>query len=114
MSDYVIIVWTTGSIDEARRISRYLVQERLVACASIIPWVESIFLWNNKLDTEQESKVLLKTRRERFDAVKQTILDNCAYEVPEITCLSLEDGNQAYFDWIDQSVGDPSEKSSAH
>lgn len=100
MADFIEIQWTSGSIDEARKVSRYLVQERLVACAQITPWIESVYMWNNQLETSQESKIVLKTRLEHFETVKQVILDNCKYEVPEITYHSIEGGNQEYLDWL--------------
>ena len=82
MSDYIEIHWTAGSLDEARKVCRYLVQERLVACAQIIPWVESIYMWNNQLDTTQESKITLKAHLNNYDQIKEVILKNCSYEVP--------------------------------
>lgn len=100
MQSFIEIHWTTGSIDEARKVARYLVQERYVACAQIIPWIESIYTWNNQLETSQESKVVMKTREENFEAVKQIILDNSSYDVPEITWSQIKGGNTAYLDWI--------------
>ncbi|MEC7840311.1 MAG: divalent-cation tolerance protein CutA [Chlamydiota bacterium] len=104
MSEYIEIHWTSGSIDEARRVCRYLVQERLVACAQIIPWVESIYMWNNQLETAQESKVVLKTRLEFFDKIKESITENCSYDVPEITYTVIDDGNKEYLDWLKTST----------
>lgn len=104
MSDFIEIHWTTGSLDEARRVARYLVQERYVASAQIIPWIESTFMWDNKLDTTQESKVILKTVRPLFPEIKKIILENAAYELPEITVLPIEDGHLEYLDWVRDST----------
>lgn len=104
MADYIEIHWTAGSIDEARRVCRYLVQERLVACAQIIPWIESVYMWNNQLETGQESKVILKTSKDMFSKVKEVILENSSYEVPEITVLDIVNGNEEYLEWIDESI----------
>lgn len=104
MTDFIEIHWTSGSLDEARKISRYLVQQRLVACAQIIPWIESIYMWNNQLETTQESKIILKTRLERYDEIKNTILQNCKYQVPEITWIRIEGGNEEYLKWIAEST----------
>lgn len=100
MSDFIEIHWTTASIDEARKVCRYLVQNRVVACAQIIPWAESIYMWDNALETTQESKVFLKTRKERFDAVKEVIQNNTSYEVPEILAFPIEMGNESYLSWM--------------
>lgn len=100
MSEYIEISWTSGSIDEARKISRFLVQENLVACAQITPWIESIYLWNGQLETTQESKIVLKTRKELYEQVKKIILENCTYQVPEITYHFIDGGNEEYLLWL--------------
>ncbi|MCB1111988.1 MAG: divalent-cation tolerance protein CutA [Chlamydiales bacterium] len=97
---FIEIHWTSGSIDEARRVCRYLVQERYVACAQIIPWIESIYMWNNQLETGQESKVVMKTRHGNFDAIKELIKKNSTYEVPEIIYVTINGGNTEYLDWV--------------
>jgi len=104
MSEYVEIHWTAGSIDEARRVCRYLVKERLVACAQIIPWIESVYMWNNQLENGQESKIILKTKNDLIANVKEVILDNSSYDVPEITVLEIIEGNEEYLSWIAESV----------
>lgn len=104
MSDFIEIHWTSGSLDEARKISRYLVQERLVACAQVIPWIESVYMWNNKLETTQESKIVLKTCKDLFEKIKEVILQNSKYEVPEITFFTIEGGNREYLDWLREST----------
>lgn len=96
--------WTSGSLDEARRISRYLVQERLVASAQIVPWVESIYQLDNQLETTQESKIILKTKAENYDKIRQIIEQNCKYEVPEIIWFKIEGGNKAYLEWLCKST----------
>lgn len=104
MSEYIEIHWTSGNLDEARRISRYLVQERYVACAQIIPWIESIFMWDNQLDTVQESKVIFKTRAKMYGKVREVIEQNCSYEIPEITFINIEGGNDSYLNWVNEST----------
>jgi periplasmic divalent cation tolerance protein len=103
MSEFIEINWTSGSIEEARKISRYLVQERLVACAQIVPWIESIYMWNNQLETTQESKIVMKTRAENYDAIKNVIIENCKYQVPEITFHIIDGGNEEYLAWLQES-----------
>ncbi|MGA8163772.1 MAG: divalent-cation tolerance protein CutA [Waddliaceae bacterium] len=104
MSDFIEIHWTSGSLDEARKISRYLVQERFVACAQIIPWIESIYMWNNQLETTQESKIVLKTRRGNYEKIVEVIRQNSSYEVPEITYTNIDGGNEEYLSWLKDST----------
>lgn len=101
---FIEIHWISGSLDEARRLSRYLVQERYVACAQIVPWVESVYMWDNKLETTQESKIIFKTCLENYDKIKELIEKNCKYEVPEILWFKIEGGNKAYMDWMKESA----------
>lgn len=106
MSDFIEIRWTCSTIDEGRKVARYLVQERLVACAQIVPWVESIYMWNNQLETAQESKVILKTKRRHLERITQIILENSTYQVPEITYFTIEGGNASYLQWMADSTID--------
>lgn len=101
---FIEIHWTSGSLDEARRVARYLARERLIACAQIIPWIESIYLWNNELETSQESKVVFKTRLENYETIRRIVEENCRYEVPQITWVQIDGGNESYMRWLSESV----------
>lgn len=100
MTGFVIIQWTSANIDEARVIARQLVEGKHVACANIIPVVESIYLWKGKVETDQEVKVFFKTREEKFDVVKEFIRNNASYEVSEILKINIDDANEEYLQWI--------------
>jgi periplasmic divalent cation tolerance protein len=101
---FIEIHWTSGSLDEARRISRYLAQERWIASAQIIPWIESIYLLDNRLETAQESKIVFKTRFENYEKIKELIERNCKYQVPEITWFKIAGGSQTYLKWLQEST----------
>lgn len=101
---FIEIQWTSGSLDEARKISRFLVQERLVACAKITPWVESITMWNNQLETTQETKISLQTQKSKYEEIKEVILQNSKYQIPEVTWKVIEGGNEEYLKWIEEST----------
>lgn len=98
------IHWTSGSIDEARKVSRYLVGKKLVGSAKIIPWIEAIHLWDEQVHTTQESIVIFKTKQEFLDEIKQVIRQNSKYEVPEITCFQVENVNQEYLQWFQNNI----------
>jgi len=104
MADYYEICWTAGSIDEARKISRFLVQERLVACVQIIPWIESIYMWNNQLETVQESKITLKAPARNYDKIAEIIRSNSSYDIPEILYFTIEGGHEDYLKWLENST----------
>lgn len=101
---FIQIYWTCGNLDEARAIARQLVEAKLVACANIIPWVESIFMWNQEIETAQETKVIFKTREDRFEEVKNFILKRAKYEVPEILKVPILGGHDEYLEWVAQNT----------
>lgn len=104
MHDLIELSFVSQSLEEARKISRLLVLEKLVASAQIIPWIESIYMRDNQLDTVQESKIVLKTFYKNLDQVKKLIEDNSSYEIPEIIFHKIEVGNQSYCEWIEKIV----------
>ena len=104
MTDKRIVLSTAGSEDEARKIARHLVDERLAACVNIIPRMESIYRWQGKLESSGEWLLLIKTTVERFPAVRDAIRDLHSYELPECIAISIEDGSSGYLEWIAQSV----------
>lgn len=103
MTDFCEIHWTSGSLDEARKIARHLVQERLVACAQIVPWIESIYMWDNQMETTQESKIVFKAPISHFQKIKDFIISQCTYEVPEVLLFKIDDGNVEYLNWMVES-----------
>jgi periplasmic divalent cation tolerance protein len=100
----IYIFWTCANIEEARSLSLYLVQKKWVACSSIIPNVESIFCFNDKIQTEQEVKVFLKTIDIHYEKISEIIKEKGSYEVPEITQIACDRLNPAYEKWLLESV----------
>ncbi|HEY4765155.1 MAG TPA: divalent-cation tolerance protein CutA [Candidatus Sulfotelmatobacter sp.] len=104
MTDKRIVLSTAGSEDQARKIARHLVDERLAACVNIIPRIESIYRWQDKVESSAEWLLLIKTTGEKSPAVRDAIRALHSYELPECITIGIEDGSAAYLGWIDQSV----------
>lgn len=102
--DYIQIYWTSANLDEARLVARQLVEQRLVASAKIVPWVESIFLYNQDLDTQQESQVILLTINDCFERIKSFILKHSKYELPEIIKTPVLGGHEELLEWVNNQV----------
>lgn len=100
MSKAIVILVTTSSKDEAKKIGQTLVDEGLVACCNIIHTIESIFKWQGKLNIENEALMICKTREELFRTVENRIKQLHSYEVPEIISLPVVQGSKSYLDWI--------------
>jgi periplasmic divalent cation tolerance protein len=104
MTDKRIVLTTAGSEQEARKIANSLVERRLAACVNIFPEVQSIYRWKGEIDSANEWLLLIKTRAEKFPAVRDAILELHSYEVPECIVLQIEDGSLPYLQWLDEST----------
>ncbi len=110
MTSHMQIFWTAANIEEARRVSKALVEKHLVACAHIEPGIESIFFWEGKVDTANEVKVVFKTKSGLISKVQEFIRSNCSYSVPEILGVAIDTGNPAYLAWVDEVTAGPISK----
>ena len=102
-----IVLTTTSGTAEANRIGRTLVEERLVACATMIPAVESIYQWQGKLELATESLLLLKTSAELLPALEARLHSLHSYETPEFLVLPIEAGSHAYLQWMFNNLAIP-------
>ncbi|HEY2882059.1 MAG TPA: divalent-cation tolerance protein CutA [Pirellulales bacterium] len=101
MSDeFLQVVTTTSTQDEARKIAAALVENRLAACVQIIGPVESVYRWQGKIETAAEWQCWIKTRRARFEELKTAISKLHSYDVPEILALPICDGSARYLRWL--------------
>ena len=104
MTNKRIVLTTAGSEDEARKIARHLVENRLAACVNLIPRVESIYRWQGKIESATEWLLLIKTTAPRFPAVRDAIGQLHSYDVPECVMLTIEDGSAPYLQWLAEAV----------
>ena len=100
MTDALLVFTTLPSADKAAELAKLLVNERLVACANLLPAIRSIYRWQGELHDENEVLVLLKTRAEHLERLKLRILEVHPYEVPEVLAVPVESGYQPYLDWL--------------
>lgn len=96
----VTIFVTAASEQEAASIGRTLVEEGLAACANIIPHIRSIYRWKGKIWDEGETLIMIKSREALFERIRSRIKELHSYEVPEITAITVEKGDEAYVQWI--------------
>ena len=102
-----IILTTTSSADEARRIGRALVERRQAACVNLVGPIESIYRWKEEVESAQEWLLLIKTTATSFDDVQATIGELHSYELPECVQLPIDDGSEEYLNWIGDNVNAP-------
>ena len=98
------VVFIMAPMDSANDIAEHLVNKRLAACVNIIDGVRSIYWWKGKVEEASESLLIVKTRLEILDKVKDAVREIHPYEVPEIIALKIADGLKEYLEWIDENV----------
>jgi periplasmic divalent cation tolerance protein len=95
-----LVLTTAATRDEAAQLGRTLVEERLAACATLIPGAESIYRWQGRIESSAETLLLLKTASDRVAALETRLLELHSYETPEFLVLEIESGNHAYLAWM--------------
>ena len=104
MSEFIQIITTTDSRELAMQIAENLVGKKLAACAQISGPITSIYQWKGKIENEEEWYCVIKTRKNLYPEVEESIKAQHPYEVPEIIALPIEEGNPDYLDWITEVV----------
>lgn len=105
MTDKILVLSTAGSEHEADNIAYSLLERRQAACVNIVPKIASIYRWEGKIERSEEWLLLIKTTRDAFEQVRQTIQELHSYEVPECISLPIENGSTSYLEWLGESVG---------
>ena|SRR3990167_2914905 len=101
---HIVIFVTAKDRDEAAKIAEKLVADKLIACANIVPGIQSVFRWEGEVDRADEVLLILKTGKNLFGKVVETVKSLHSYDLPEIIALPIIDGSKDYLAWIDSSV----------
>jgi periplasmic divalent cation tolerance protein len=101
----VVVLVTCPNQKVGERIGRTLVQERLAACASIVPGVTSIHRWQGKVSRDAEILLVIKTQKARLASLMRRVEGIHPYSVPEILALSLTAGSAPYLAWMREATG---------
>lgn len=113
MTDKIVILVTAGSLREAKKIARHLVEERLAACVNVTAPVQSLYRWKGEVNENREFLLLIKSSRELFQEIQAAVRKLHSYTTPEVICLPIVDGSPDYLDWIASSVKHPAENVTA-
>jgi periplasmic divalent cation tolerance protein len=104
MTEKIVVFSTCGSEEEAVRIATQLVEGRVAACVNLIPRIRSIYRWQGKMEDSTEWMLVIKTSRERFEALRTVLAAAHSYDVPEVLALPVVDGSPDYFAWMDAEL----------
>ena len=104
MCEFVQVMTTTETKEDADRIAALVVGRRLAACAQVVGPITSTYWWKGKVETAGEWLCLMKTRRDRFDEMERAIRAIHPYEVPEIIALPIAAASGPYLDWLNREL----------
>jgi periplasmic divalent cation tolerance protein len=94
---------TAPDLKTARRLARAALEARLIACANLVPRIESHYRWQGKIERGAEVLLILKTTKARLARLEKLIITTHPYDTPEFIVVPLNDGNRRYLDWIEAS-----------
>jgi|ERR1043166_1089633 periplasmic divalent cation tolerance protein len=101
---FVFILVTAPDLKTARSLGQAALEARLIACANLLPQIESHYWWQGKIEASKEALLILKTTGARVPAVQRLIIAKHPYDTPEFIVLPITAGNKRYLDWMAQSV----------
>jgi periplasmic divalent cation tolerance protein len=103
-SGKVVVFVTTSSEEDAEKIARLLLEQKKAACVNVIARVNSRFWWQGKLDSAQESLLIIKTRADLIPDLVDMVKKSHSYTIPEIVALPIVAGSEDYLHWIDRET----------
>ena len=97
---FSIILITAPDLKTARALAQAAITARLIACANLIPKVESLYRWQGKIESSSEVLLLLKARKSRLKALEQLVVKMHPYDTPEFLALPINAGSAKYLTWL--------------
>ncbi len=104
MTDALIVFTAFANESDAARVARVLVEERLVACANLLPGARSIYRWKDGIEDAPEVLVLMKTRKQDWTALLSRLHELHPYETPECVAVRMAAGAPKYMAWLDEAL----------
>ncbi len=102
--EYVVVMTTLPADADGPAFGRALLSERLAACVNLLAPMESVYRWEGRVEQESERQVIIKTTRDRLNALWDRVRELHPYEIPEFIVLAIADGNEAYLKWVGEST----------
>ncbi|HYS53136.1 MAG TPA: divalent-cation tolerance protein CutA [Thermoanaerobaculia bacterium] len=100
----VVVLTTVGASFDPSEIATQLVEKRLAACVNIIPQVHSVYRWKDKIESDSEQLLLIKTVESQIDDLRDALFAIHPYEVPEFVVIRMDDLSSAYREWLISSL----------
>jgi periplasmic divalent cation tolerance protein len=100
---YIAVLVTVPNRLQAKKITDFLLKNKLAACVNIVDKIESFFWWQGKIDKARELLLVIKTKKSLIRKLIKAVRSQHAYSVPEVIALPIISGNKDYLNWIDES-----------
>ena len=97
---FALALVTAPDMKTARRLARAALEARLIACANLLPKVESHYWWQRKIERSEEVLIVLKTTTRRLASLEKLVVAKHPYDTPEFVVISVAGGNKRYLDWL--------------
>jgi periplasmic divalent cation tolerance protein len=100
MTDKIVVLSTCASEEEAERLARLLVEQRLAACVNVVPGIRSYYRWKGAVEAAGECLLIVKSSRDLFGSLTAALEKAHSYEVPEALAIPVVDGAANYLNWL--------------
>jgi periplasmic divalent cation tolerance protein len=97
---FAVVLITAPNLKIARALARAALQARLIACANLIPKIESHYWWQGKIESDAEVLLVFKTQKSKLIALEKLVIAQHSYDTPEFIVLPLRAGNKKYLAWL--------------
>jgi len=97
---FALVLVTAPNLKTARALAKAALSAKLIACANLVPKIESHYWWQGKMESGTEVLLLLKTQKSKLAALEKLVLARHPYDTPEFVVLPLAAGNQKYLAWL--------------
>lgn len=106
MTDKIVVFSTCASEEEAAKVARGLIEDRLAACVTVIPGARSIYRWQDAIESATEYLLIIKSSRPLFERLRAALEQMHSYEIPEVIALPVVQGAASYMNWLDGELSD--------
>ncbi len=104
--EYVLVMTTCANRNDADKMAIDLLEKRLAACVSVLSGVRSHYWWKDKIESDNEVIVLIKSEASKFDGLEVQIKEDHSYRNPEIIVLPIKGGSETYLNWISEVLAE--------
>jgi len=101
----LVVYITAPNEEEGAKIARALVEERLAGCVNIVRPIRSIYRWQEKIEDDTETLMIVKTRKLLFESLEKRVRELHSYSVPEIIAVPVVEGSRDYLKWLEEVTG---------